>query len=140
LRDELDAAQQQKAELEKVHSMLTALTAPDAMQMTLKPAKATANSQGRVLYQKRTGTVMLFASNLQMPPEKKMYELWLIPMNGHAPMPAGMFKPDASGTAMVSMHMPEVSGVEAKNFAITLEDESGSSSPTEPAVMTGQGL
>jgi anti-sigma-K factor RskA len=142
LRDEADAAQQQKAanqrELEKAHEMFAALTAPDAMQMTLKPAKAEMKSQGRVVYQARTGTVMFVASNLAMPPEKKAYELWLIPMNGHAPMPAGMFKPDASGTAMVSMHMQEA--VEAKNFAITLEDEAGSSAPSEPAVMTGQGL
>lgn len=142
LRDELDASQQQKSasegELEKAHQMLVTLTAPDTMQMTLMPAKGDAKSQGRVVYQKRTGTLMFVASNLAMPPEKKMYELWLIPMNGHAPMPAGMFKPDASGAAMVSMHVAD--SVEAKNFAITLESEAGSSAPTEPAVMTGQGF
>ena len=142
LRDELDAAHEQKSsgerELSHAREVLTALMAPDAMRMTLMPAKGAAKSQGHVIYQKRTGTLMFFASNLQMPPEKKMYELWLIPMNGHAPMPAGMFKPDASGAAMVSMKIPE--SVEAKNFAITLEDEAGSSSPSEPAIMTGQGL
>src|SRR5438270_10396994 len=101
LRDELNAAQQQKSELEKAHQMLAALTAPDAMQMKLMPAKGSANSQGRVVYEKGTGTLMLFASNLQMPPEKKMYQLWLIPMNGHAAMPAGRFKPDEIGRAHV---------------------------------------
>src|SRR6267154_5030502 len=94
LRDELETAQKQKSasegELEKSRQMFAALTAPDAMQMTLVPAKGAAKSQGHVVYQKGTGTLMFFASNLQMPPEKKMYQLWLIPMNGHAPMPAGM--------------------------------------------------
>src|SRR3954468_14124094 len=137
LRDEVDAAQQQRATSQ--HAMVAALVAPDTMQVTLKPAKAGMKSQGRVVYQARTGTLMFVASNLAMPPEKKMYQLWLIPMNGHPPMPAGMFKPDASGAAVVSMHMPEAAGVEAKNFAITLEDETGSYAPSEP-VMTGQGL
>ena len=80
---------------------------------------------------------MLVASNLAPVPPGKMYELWLIPMQG-APMPAGMFKPDEHGNAMMMDHvMPE--GVVAKAFAVTLEDEAGSDKPTSPILIVGEG-
>lgn len=81
---------------------------------------------------------MFFASNLAPPPPKKIYELWLIPTNGKAPMPAGLFKPDAKGAAMSSAHLPD--NMEAKSFAITIEDEAGSQTPSPPMVMVTQGL
>ena len=77
------------------------------------------------------------ASNLQALPPQKAYELWLIPMNG-APIPAGVFKPDAHGSAAV-VEPPLPAGVQAKAFAITVEPESGSSAPTLPVVMLGLG-
>jgi hypothetical protein len=54
-------------------------------------------------------------------------------------MPAGMFKPDERGNAMMMDHpMPE--GVLAKAFAVTIEDAVGSDKPTTPILMIGQGL
>jgi anti-sigma-K factor RskA len=70
-------------------------------------------------------------------PSQKAYELWLIPTSG-APIPAGVFKPDAHGSATV-VNPPLPSGVEAKAFAITIEPESGSTTPTMPIVMLGSG-
>jgi anti-sigma-K factor RskA len=55
-----------------------------------------------------------------------------------APMPAGMFKPDAHGSAMV-INPPLPAGMEAKAFAITIEPEAGSPTPTMPIVMMGTG-
>jgi len=54
------------------------------------------------------------------------------------PIPAGMFKPDARGSATV-VEPPLPGGVEAKAFAITVEPEQGSSAPTMPIVMMGAG-
>ena len=68
---------------------------------------------------------------------KKAYELWLIPMQG-APVPAGVFKPDVHGSAMV-VNPPLPPGIEAKTFAITIEPEGGSQNPTMPIVMIGNG-
>ena len=77
------------------------------------------------------------ASNLRPVPENKTYELWLIPANGKAPMPAGLFRPDASGSASVVLPtLPQ--GVEAKAFGVTIEDAQGSATPTLPIVMAGQ--
>ncbi len=79
---------------------------------------------------------MFMASNLPQVPEGKAYELWIIPMKG-APMPAGIFKPDEHGNAMMMDHpMPE--GIIAKAFAITLEKAEGSDKPTSPIMLMGE--
>jgi hypothetical protein len=49
-----------------------------------------------------------------------------------------MFKPDARGSAMV-INPPLPAGVEAKTFAVTIEPEQGSTTPTMPLVMMGVG-
>jgi len=65
----------------------------------------------------------------------KAYELWLIPTSG-VPIPAGLFKPNARGTAML-IKPPLPAGVEAKTFAVTIEPETGSPAPTSQPIMVG---
>jgi anti-sigma-K factor RskA len=67
----------------------------------------------------------------------KTYELWLIPANGQAPIPAGLFQPDANGTASVVFPSLPV-GIDAKAFGVTVEDAQGAATPTLPIVMSGQ--
>jgi len=44
-------------------------------------------------------------------PPGKVYELWLIPMSGASPMPAGTFMPDEKGGAIMMDHaMPAGTG------------------------------
>ena len=63
-------------------------------------------------------------------------ELWIIPAQG-APLAAGVFKPDEHGNAvMMDQNMP--AGVEAKAFAITVENEEGSDKPTSPIMLMGE--
>jgi anti-sigma-K factor RskA len=63
--------------------------------------------------------------------------LWLIPVSG-APIPVGVFKPDSHGSAsVVNPLLP--AAVEAKAFAITVENETGATAPTMPIVMMGAG-
>jgi len=126
---------QQQVELQRAREIVATLTATDAMTVTLVAAKTPPQPQGKVMYVKDRASLIFLASNLPPVPLRKAYELWLIPMNG-APMPAGMFKPDVRGSAMV-LNPPLTPGVEAKAFAITIEPESGSSSPTMPIVMMG---
>jgi anti-sigma-K factor RskA len=127
----------QRAELQRAREIVATLTATDAMTVTLVAAKTPPQPQGKVMYVKDRASLIFLASNMPMPPSEKAYELWLIPMKG-APMPAGMFKPDAHGSAMV-INPPLPAGMEAKTFAITIEPETGSSTPTMPIVMVGSG-
>jgi len=127
----------QQAELQQAREVVATLTAKDAMEATLVAMKTAPQPQGKVMYVRDRASLIFLASNLPHPPSKKMYELWLIPMKGE-PMPAGMFMPDAHGSAMV-INPPLPPGVEAKAFAITAEPESGSSVPTMPILMMGAG-
>jgi anti-sigma-K factor RskA len=100
-------------------------------------AKTPPQPQGKAIYVRDRSSLIFLASNFQGLPAQKAYELWLIPTNG-APIPAGVFKPDAHGSATV-INPPLPVGVEAKAFAITVEPENGSSVPTMPILMIGAG-
>jgi anti-sigma-K factor RskA len=128
---------QQQAELQRAREIVSTLTATDAMKVTLVAAKTPPQPQGKVIYVKDRAGLIFLASNLPALPSQKAYELWLIPTSG-APMPAGVFKPDLRGSAVV-INPPLPAGVEAKAFAITVEAETGASTPTMPIVMMGAG-
>jgi anti-sigma-K factor RskA len=132
-----DQSAQQLAELQRAREVVSTLTATDAMRVTLVAAKTPPQPQGKAIYVRDRSSLIFLASNLQPLPPQKAYELWLIPVNG-APIPAGVFKPDAHGSATV-INPPLPAGVQAKAFAITVEPESGSSSPSLPIVMVGAG-
>ena len=134
LRDE---SAQQQAQLERAREVVSTLTSTDALRVTLVAAQAPPQPQGKAIYVRNRSSLIFLASNMPVLPPQKAYELWLIPTNG-APIPAGVFKPDARGSATV-VEPPLPGGVEAKAFAITVEPEQGSSSPTMPIVMMGAG-
>jgi anti-sigma-K factor RskA len=106
------------------------------MSFALVAAKAHPVPEGRASYMQKTGTLVFTAQHLQALPPQKTYQLWLIPANGSAPMPFGTFKPDEHGTA--SLIMPNMEkDVTAKTFAVTIEAEGGSQTPTMPIIMAG---
>jgi anti-sigma-K factor RskA len=132
-----DESAQQQAQLERAREVVSTLTSTDALRVTLVAAQAPPQPQGKAIYVRERSSLIFLASNMPALPPQRSYELWLIPTNG-APIPAGMFKPDARGSATV-VEPPLPSGVEAKAFAITVEPEKGSSAPTMPIVMMGAG-
>lgn len=141
LKDEIaelgNRNQDETAQLERMTQELRLLTAPDAVHVSLNPQKAPRQPNGTAIYSPSQKRMMFMASNLASPPEGKAYELWIIPAKG-APVPAGVFKPDEHGYAVMMDHkMPE--GVEAKAFAITLENEEGSDKPTSAILLMGSG-
>jgi anti-sigma-K factor RskA len=127
----------QQAQLQRAREVVETLTATDAMRVTLVVAKTPPQPQGKAIYVRDRASLIFLASNLPALPSTKAYELWLIPTSG-APIPAGVFKPDAQGSATV-INPPLPAAVEAKTFAITVEPEQGSLVPTPPIVMVGAG-
>jgi anti-sigma-K factor RskA len=127
----------QDQQLHEANKLLTTLTSADAEHFTLVTGKTPPQPQGKAIYVRSSGTLVFLASNMPAVSPQKAYELWLIPESG-APIPAGLFKPDARGAATV-IRPPLPVGVEAKTFAITIEPETGSSAPTSPIIMIGTG-
>jgi anti-sigma-K factor RskA len=116
---------------------MDALTSPEAKQVTLTETRHPVQPVGHATYVAKSGALIFVARNLRPVPRDKTYELWLIPANGKAPIPAGLFRPDAAGSATVVLpSLPQ--GVEAKAFGVTIEEAQGSPTPTLPIVMSGQ--
>ena len=133
-RVETRSLQQRSEELSR---SLTFLRDPETRPASAKPD---ANKpRGTYFVNPRSG-VMLIASNLPVPAAGRAYEMWVIP-KGQAPRPAGVFRPEADGTAVHLQSGPiDLSAVQT--FAITEEPETGSTAPTTtPFLVTpAQGL
>jgi hypothetical protein len=131
-------SEQQRVELQRARHIVDILTAQDAKRVDVIPVGLKAPPpEGKAIYSRQNSGLIFVASNLLPLPAQKAYELWIIPTQG-APIPAGVFKPDGHGGAMV-INPPIPTGVEAKAFAITIEPEQGSTTPTMPIVMVGAG-
>jgi hypothetical protein len=116
--------------------VLEVMTAPTAQRVVLTPAMTPAVPIGRAVYLAARGGLIFQANNLKRLPEGKTYELWVIPANGSAPIPAGLFRPDAAGNA--SVMLPQIPwGVPAKAFGVTIEKAGGSATPTAPIILSG---
>lgn len=141
LRQQLDAQRSQNDQLSNqvshAQQILDVLTSRTAKRVTLNEVKTAALPTAHVIYERDKGALIFIANNLHPVKPNKTYELWLIPANGQAPIPAGLFRPDTSGSASVVLP-PLPTGVEAKAFGVTIEDAQGATTPTMPIIMSGQ--
>jgi Anti-sigma-K factor rskA, C-terminal/Putative zinc-finger len=141
LKDYLALANTQAAEsereVEELRKIAAPIIEPEAQRITLVAVKTPVQPQGKAFYLRNRSSLVFVATNLPALPPQKAYELWLIPAQG-APIPAGVFKPDAHGSATV-VNPPLPARAEAKAFAITVENEAGATSPTMPILMMGTG-
>ena len=99
LQDESRLVTNLAGKASRAQQVLEVLTAPSAQRVTLTEGKAAPAPTARATYLPDRGGLILLATNLKPLPQDKTYELWVIPANGKAPVPAGLFRPDAAGTA-----------------------------------------
>ena len=130
---------QQQADLERARLVLEALTSPETSHFALVATKSQPVPEGRASYLEKNGTLVFTAQHLPSLPLEKTYQLWLIPATGSVPMPFGIFKPDAHGDAsLVLTEIDREKKVPAKMFAVTVEPEGGSQTPTMPIIMASR--
>lgn len=128
---------QARREVEDLRKIAAPILSPQTQRITVVSVKAEPQPQGKAFYLKSRNSLLFVASNMPQLPPRKAYELWLVPVEG-APIPAGVFKPDARGSGTI-VNPPLPAGAEAKAFAITVEDEAGAPHPTSPIIMMGAG-
>ena len=129
----------QQFKLQQANEIVATLLDPESTKIELVAAGSKPQPRGKAIYQRRNRNLIFFASNLAPLPADKIYELWLFPASGGAPIAAGLFKPDAHGSATV-VNPPLPEGVAAKNFVVTLEPESGNhEAPRGTPVIVGVG-
>ena len=134
---ELDSKLKQTEEESKRAALVMELmTASQAQHAHLAPAAASRTPSARAVYLASRGALLLDAENLSPVDAGKTYELWILPADGSAPIPAGLFRPDAAGAA--HLLLPEIpAGVRAKALGVTIEQAKGATSPTLPIVLAG---
>jgi Anti-sigma-K factor rskA len=136
LQAQVALASRLKAEQAHAEEVLDVLTAPAAQRVLLTATKTPPSPSGRAVYLAARGALLFEANHLAPVSDDKTYELWVIPANGSAPIPAGLFRPDAGGNA--SLVLPSLpAGVPAKAFGVTIEKAQGSSTPTAPILLSG---
>ena len=136
LEAETEQADRLRTEAARAREVLDALTDRTALRVTLTAPKSKPEPTGRATYVASRGTLVFQGNSLAAPGPNKVYELWILPADGSAPVAAGTFSPDARGNA--ALVLPRLAGaVEAKAFAITIEDNGGATTPTMPILLMG---
>lgn len=119
----------------QARQVLDLLTSHSAQRVLLTANKASIEPTGRAVYLADSGSLVFQANDLKPLASDKTYELWVIPVNGK-PIPAGLFRPDATGNANVVLP-PLPKGVPARAFGVTIEQAEGSDTPTAPIILSG---
>ncbi len=129
---------QEQLDTQKSKEMVVDLTAKGALHMNLTETGMPPQPHGKATYNPKDGGIVFVASNLVQLPEGSTYQLWIVPVNGGKPIPAGTFKPGPQGTAVVMKH--DVPKVRPKMFAVSVEPEQpGRREPTSPMVLSSSG-
>ncbi|MDX2267683.1 MAG: anti-sigma factor [Bryobacter sp.] len=89
----------------------------------------TAPPRGQVFVNRDRG-VLLLAANLPPMPAGQIFEMWLVPKGGAAPVPAGLFRAEAGQGVHYRSGPVDLPNLAA--IAVTLEPEAGSTTPTPP--------
>jgi anti-sigma-K factor RskA len=120
-QDELNKQKQMAAEMSKD---MDVVTDKNAMPVVLKGTPHAPNALAKVFWMQNTGDVYVDPSNLPAPSAGKQYQLWAI-VDGK-PVDAGMISTQKGVYRIQKMK----SFGKAEAFAITLEKEGGSPTPT----------
>lgn len=141
LRGQLDSAQgnaaQMRVQLQHADQIVAVLTSPETQHVVLTETREPLHPVGDVSWLPSAGALVFVAAGLREPPAAKTYELWLIPAGGKAPIPAGLFRPDADHGATVVLP-PLPAQTTAKRWLVTVEPASGSETPSLPIVLQGE--
>jgi anti-sigma-K factor RskA len=108
---------------------------PGYTVLNLKAQKGYEGVSAVALYNPDKNDVVFIGGGLPQLPENQVYELWFLNKTGN-PAPAGVFKPDSTGsaahTAVGAQTMADYAG-----FAVTVEPSPGVTAPTGNAVVAG---
>ena len=127
-----ESQEKDRATFQRARGALNFLNQPQTRLVTSSGTSIELPPKARVFVNKRSG-VLLMAGNLPKLGQGKIYEMWLIPKGG-VPVPAGLFQPDETGTAM-HIRPGEMDIASTAAVAISVEPESGSAAPTTTPIL-----
>ncbi len=123
-----------KAEYTTTNEDLAVLLSPDWKNVELTGTPTSPEARAVVYWDPHSKSVRLGKGTLPPPPAGKQYQLWAI-AGTNPPVDAGVLAKDGTRTGL--LRMKDVASADA--FAVTLENEGGSPTPTlEAMVATGK--
>jgi anti-sigma-K factor RskA len=128
---QLDGAQR---EVQRASLTTTILSAPDVIRVDLKGQATASRAIGRAFWSKSRG-VLFTASSLPPLPPSQVYQLWILPAAGTAPLNGGLVSLDAEGRGVLTGEPGTAAA--PKGFAVTAEPAGGSATPTMPILLVG---
>lgn len=141
LRGQLNSAQgnaaQMRVQLQHANQIVAVLTSPATQHTVLTENRQPLQPVGEVSWLPSAGALVFVAGGLRELTAGRTYELWLIPAAGKAPIPAGLFRPNADHGATVVLP-PLPAQTEAKRWLVTVEPERGSETPSLPIILQGE--
>ncbi|MEO5925067.1 MAG: anti-sigma factor [Bryobacteraceae bacterium] len=124
-----------EAERTRLEAVFRFLEEPETKQVNFGTPQAQP-PRGNVYLHPRLG-VLLIATNLPQLTPAQAYEMWILPKDGSAPRPAGLFQSNQAGSAVHTLpqavNLGDVGGI-----AVTVEPAAGSQVPTMPLVFAAQ--
>lgn len=118
-------------------SLIAALTGMHTRVIDLVSYRSV-DPMARMFWDQKKQMFIMYASNLKRPPAGKTYQVWLIARGGAAPVSAGTFMPDATGSAVMTVKHPMEPGTLSR-IAVTEEPDGGVPAPTGRIVFAGVG-
>ena len=120
----IDQLNSQKGTIDAINNEMAIITDANTKQVRLKGTTPTSDSKAIIYWNSNKKETYLSLVQLPVAPKGKQYQLWAI-MDGK-PIDAGVF--DSTSTAFRLQKMKEITNAQA--FAVTLENEGGSATPT----------
>ena len=129
------AIQSQRGDLEQSVRLISLLSAPALRVLDLQGTEQGAGASGRALLA-NNNTLIFYGSGLPSLPAGRTYQLWLMKDRGRAVTSGGIFQPDASRAAILTVdHAQGVADVRA--LAVTEEPAGGVPLPTGHKILIG---
>jgi anti-sigma-K factor RskA len=129
MRHELETLVQANQRIQADLKMVEMLRTPGTKLMELTGTAAAPGAFAKLAYN-QSGHAMVMTSGLPTPPAGKEYQLWFI-VADKPPMRGKTFSTNGNGKGMLEDQLPDVA-LKSATFAVTLEPQGGSASPTMP--------
>jgi len=122
-----------RGESARLANTVSVLAAPDLVRVDLRGVDAAPAATGRAYLSARG--LIFSASSLPPLGANRTYQLWVIPP-GAAPISAGLFTVDPTGTSTMAAALP-TDVAKVATVAVTAEPAGGSATPTLPILLVG---
>jgi anti-sigma-K factor RskA len=129
MRNELQGLFAENQKIQQDLKLVKLLQTPGTKVMELSATSAAPGATAKLAFD-QSGHAMVMTDGLPAAPAGKEYQLWYM-VAGKPPMRGKTFSTDSHGKGMLEDQLPPVA-LNATGFAVTLEPQGGSESPTMP--------